>query len=207
MVEPKGVILDLDGTLLDSEGWHKVVEAETLRRFGIETSPAALERYTGLPYAAMIADLNDRHGTNMSTDSFLEAHRPGIVACVRDKMRLFADVAPFLASLEVPAALATNSMAWYCNAVSEKFPVMAKLSARACGGDVERGKPDPALFILAAERLGLSPVDCIAYEDSPAGVASAKSAGCFTVGVIRGCGGGLDRADQVQTSLTFPPIA
>jgi len=49
------------------------------------------------------------------------------------------------------------------------------------GEDVRRGKPDPACFLLGAERLGLTAKDCIAFEDAPAGIASAEAAGARVV--------------------------
>ncbi len=53
-----------------------------------------------------------------------------------------------------------------------------------CGEDVSIGKPHPEPFVLAAENLGLNAMSCVAFEDSPAGVKSAKEAGCFTVAIL-----------------------
>ena len=53
-----------------------------------------------------------------------------------------------------------------------------------CAEDVTYGKPHPAPFILAAKNLGLDPKNCIAFEDSPAGIKSAKDAGCFTIALL-----------------------
>jgi len=53
-----------------------------------------------------------------------------------------------------------------------------------CAEDVSYGKPHPAPFLLAAQNLGLEPNTCVAFEDSPAGVKSAKDAGCFTIAIL-----------------------
>ena len=53
-----------------------------------------------------------------------------------------------------------------------------------CAEDVTYGKPHPAPFILAAKNLGLDPKNCIAFEDYPAGIKSAKDAGCFTIALL-----------------------
>ena len=50
--------------------------------------------------------------------------------------------------------------------------------------DVERGKPDPAIFLRAAEALGCAPASCMAIEDSPNGIDAAQKAGMFTVAVL-----------------------
>ncbi|WP_028864044.1 HAD-IA family hydrolase [Psychromonas aquimarina] len=53
-----------------------------------------------------------------------------------------------------------------------------------CAEDVAYGKPHPEPFVLAAQKLGLEAQNCIAFEDSPAGVKSAKDAGCFTIALL-----------------------
>ena len=53
-----------------------------------------------------------------------------------------------------------------------------------CAEDVKYGKPHPSPFLLAAQNLGLEPNSCVAFEDSPAGVKSAKAAGCFTIAIL-----------------------
>jgi len=55
------------------------------------------------------------------------------------------------------------------------------VAARVTGRDVTRGKPDPQVFLLAAERLGKSPVDCVVIEDAPAGIAAANAAGMLSI--------------------------
>lgn len=76
--------------------------------------------------------------------------------------------------------------------------------ADLCGRDVTRGKPDPALFLLAAAELGVAPADCLVGEDAPAGIQAARAAGMRAIGVARR--GDADslravRADLVVTSL------
>ena len=71
------------------------------------------------------------------------------------------------------------------------------------GDDVTLGKPNPDIYLLAAERLGLPPLECIAIEDSPVGIAAAVSAGIHTVAVRTESTKGLDisQAHQVLDSL------
>jgi beta-phosphoglucomutase-like phosphatase (HAD superfamily) len=52
------------------------------------------------------------------------------------------------------------------------------------GDDVERKKPDPQIFLLAAQRLGLSPAECLVVEDAPNGVRAARAAGCRCLGIL-----------------------
>lgn len=68
--------------------------------------------------------------------------------------------------------------------------------------DVERGKPHPEPFLLAAERLGVDPADCLVCEDAPSGITAAKAAGCAVVAVTTTASAGeLAAADLVVESL------
>jgi beta-phosphoglucomutase len=66
--------------------------------------------------------------------------------------------------------------------VVEKLAAQRLFDAIVTGRDVVRGKPDPQVFLLAAERLGISPARCAVIEDAPAGVAAANAAGMASVG-------------------------
>ena len=58
-------------------------------------------------------------------------------------------------------------------------------AANVCGRDLPRGKPDPAIFLLAATELGLSPADCLVVEDASAGIEAGRAAGMTTLGIAR----------------------
>jgi len=83
----------------------------------------------------------------------------------------------------------------------EKLGRRGKFQAAISGSDVQRGKPDPQIFQLAAERLGLAPARCLVIEDAPAGVAAAKAAGCRCLGLAGGPPRDLSAADLVVHSL------
>jgi beta-phosphoglucomutase-like phosphatase (HAD superfamily) len=57
--------------------------------------------------------------------------------------------------------------------------------ANVCGRDVPRGKPDPAIFLLAADELGEAPADCVVVEDAPSGIQAARAGGMLGLGVAR----------------------
>lgn len=59
-----------------------------------------------------------------------------------------------------------------------------RFDATVTGRDVTRGKPDPQVFLIAAERLGIGPARCVVIEDAPAGVAAARAAGMASVGLV-----------------------
>jgi beta-phosphoglucomutase len=74
--------------------------------------------------------------------------------------------------------------------------------AVVCGNDVTRSKPDPEIYLLAAQRLQLSPAACVAIEDAPAGVESAKRAGMRCIAVTNSVTREqLRQADLIVASL------
>jgi beta-phosphoglucomutase-like phosphatase (HAD superfamily) len=76
------------------------------------------------------------------------------------------------------------------------------------GDEVEHGKPAPDMFLVAAERLGAEPADCVVIEDSPPGVAAGVAAGMVTLAVCRvpGSENALAAADRVLTTLSADAI-
>jgi beta-phosphoglucomutase-like phosphatase (HAD superfamily) len=83
-------------------------------------------------------------------------------------------------------------------------PLLSVFDADLSGTDVARGKPDPALFLLAAKALDVPPAQCVVLEDAPAGIAAARAGGMASVGIARLADEALlqaAQADLVVTSL------
>jgi HAD superfamily hydrolase (TIGR01509 family) len=92
----------------------------------------------------------------------------------------------FLKSLEqynVKVALATSSRKEKMQMVLEQLNFLQYFDAVVTGNEVTHGKPAPDIFLLAAERLGLRPEDCMVIEDGPIGVSAAKSANMKCVAI------------------------
>ena len=79
-----------------------------------------------------------------------------------------------------------------CDRGQSLFEVFA---ANVCGRDLPRGKPDPAIFLLAATELGLAPAECLVVEDAPAGIEAARAGGMTALGIAR-----LDDADDLRAA-------
>jgi len=195
-------LFDLDGTLIDSEAAHKAAEVVTLRTFGLETNVAELFRYTGVPYRTMLAALEQQSGIPLPIDEFFERHKPNLLAKIGTEITLFPDVDDCLVRLHgQPLAIATSSPGWYVSAVLESFPELAVFQHIVCADDVTNGKPDPEAFQTAAAALRTDAAGCIAIEDSANGVASAKAAGCYTIGIQRDERIDLSQADELIATL------
>lgn len=96
---------------------------------------------------------------------------PGAVAVVRGLAKA------------MPIAVASSSRTAWVHACLRQMDLLDAFATVVTGSDVERGKPAPDIYLLAAERLGVAPEECLAIEDAPAGISAAKAAGmrCWAV--------------------------
>jgi beta-phosphoglucomutase-like phosphatase (HAD superfamily) len=84
----------------------------------------------------------------------------------------------------VPIAVCSSSILPWVDACLEKIGILDAFDAIVTGTDVEHGKPAPDIYLLAAERLGVEPGQCLAIEDAPAGIESAQNAGMTVWAVL-----------------------
>ena len=173
-------LFDMDGTLLDSSAvvyrvwgaWaarngvdeaellanvHGVRAEDTIRRFA--GAAVDVPRETQWILDAEVADVVGVVAIEGSND-FIERLEAGSWAVVTSAPRALAEVRMRAVSLPIPAVM-------------------------ICAEDVERGKPDPQGFLLAARRLGVRIEECLVFEDSHAGVAAASAAGA-SVAIVGG---------------------
>ncbi|MDR2068408.1 MAG: HAD family phosphatase [Spirochaetaceae bacterium] len=182
---PGGVIFDLDGLLLDTERPMIRAWLRAARSHGWPVEEAVALKTVGLDEASTRAVVTAALGPDFPYDQFRkklvaliirEAEAQGIAR--RPGLTVLLD---HLAGLGIPLAVATSSKRetarWKMRlgGILERFPVLA------CGDEVDRGKPAPDIFLLAAERLGKSPAECVGFEDSPAGLLSLRNAGIRSV--------------------------
>lgn len=181
------ILFDLDGTLIDSEPWHRKAEIETYAEFGFVPTDEELLESVGIPMSATIERLAERHRLAMTPDAFRERHQPRLSQHVANDLEMFPDVEGAMRQLEGRVlGLVTSSESWYVEAVLSRFgSVLSEFRVVVTSDNVTKGKPDPAPFLIAAERLGVTPDQCLAVEDSPNGLTSAMAAGCEVVRIRR----------------------
>ncbi|MEK7211329.1 MAG: HAD-IA family hydrolase, partial [Patescibacteria group bacterium] len=116
---------------------------------------------------------------------FQERHEV-ICKLFKEKIRLMPGAAELLSRLKagnIQMALASSSTLSLVQIAVEQLGLGQYLQAIITGDMVEKGKPDPEMFLLAAEKLGVLPASCIVFEDAPSGVAAAHAAGMKAVAV------------------------
>jgi HAD superfamily hydrolase (TIGR01509 family) len=180
-------IFDMDGLLIDSERPIMAAWIEAARTLDIELSHSQYLQVVGLAMTESEHILASLLG---GADAYNHA-----AAHVRQRLQLErSDGAPlfpikpgaaeFLSALRergTRCAVASSSTSGQIQACLGSLGVLHHFSAFAGGDEVARAKPDPALYLLAAERLGVDPAECIAFEDSENGAKAALAAGMRVV--------------------------
>jgi beta-phosphoglucomutase len=213
-------IFDVDGVLLASP--HERAWREALVGF------ADPERFTTAVYQAEAAGKPRLAGAQAILAALGETEVDALAYAARKQSRLVALVdggfcTAFPDALRLVAGAAARGWPMAVASSSKNANRMMSLikmdggaylldlfSVNVCGRDLPRGKPDPAIFLLAAEGLGMSPRHCVVFEDSPAGIEAAHAGHMMSVGVARlGDQAGLKAAGAglVVTSLDDPALA
>jgi HAD superfamily hydrolase (TIGR01509 family) len=187
------VVFDLDGVIVDSEPARERFTVDYLTGHGVAVDP---DLFTGLigrrvrEMADALAPLVGR--TLEQTLADLDAGYWRIATERVDPMPRLHRAVERLAGAGLPLAVATSGTRAYVEHVLDRLGVRAAFAAVVSGQDVTRGKPDPEVYLLAAERLGADPAACVAIEDAPHGVAAARAAGMRVVTVPHPLVAGLD---------------
>lgn len=177
----KAVLFDLDGTLVDTE----TISAQAWRQSGetmqLDISEELILSFVGKTAAAVIDMLSEHlhiHPAQASKLFDLHQRIKGELMETDLQAKPFAGKA--LAALKdrgFKLGLASSSYRPVVERELEPFDLLPYFDCVTCGNEVTHSKPDPEIFLLAAERLGMRPADCAVVEDSPNGVRSGHAAG------------------------------
>jgi beta-phosphoglucomutase len=177
-----GVLFDMDGVLVDSYGPHLASWRALAEREGLPFDRAALTRLFGRTSHEMIGELwPERAGESDALSRRKEAIYRELVASRFPAMPGARELAAALHAAGFALALASSGPRENVELALDRLQLRGLFSASVSGRDVERGKPDPQVFELAAGRLGLPAARCVVVEDAPVGVEAAHAAGMAAV--------------------------
>jgi beta-phosphoglucomutase len=205
----KAVLWDLDGTLVDSEEFHWQSWRDTMRVEGVE-----------LTYEQFLASFGQRNDRILPAWLGAEVD-PGLVQRIGDdKEAGYRRLAETHGLTPLPGArewLSTLRASGWKQAIASSAPRMnVEMMLRVAGiegcfdaivsaDDVTIGKPDPQVFLKAAEKVGVPPARCIVVEDAAAGIEGARRAGMRSIGVTKNAR--LDADMFVQSLRDLPADA
>ncbi len=181
------ILIDLDGTLVDSEPLHFEAHRRFLPRVGIRVTEADLHGNIGRGDAVFYRDLMAAQGVQGDADAWVRQKTEVLIGIYRDQGLALGkggrELVAWLRQTGLGRAIVTSSARNLATAAVTAAGVAADFPARICREDVVHHKPDPAGYLLAAARLGVPAERCLAVEDSEAGVASAHAAGCRVLAI------------------------
>ena len=205
----KAVLWDLDGTIVDSDPYHKLAWRDTFNRHGVD--------FTEEKYRFTLGRRNNEiirryFGTDLSgreVDAIAEQKEESFRNYIKDNIKPFPrviEIISAMAAADFKLAIVSSATIENIRLVTEVLEIDKVFDIFITGKDVSRGKPSPQGFLTAAQRLGVMPGNCIVIEDAAAGVSAAKTGGMYCVAVtntssrkdLAAADVVVDRIDQVS---------
>lgn len=208
----RGVALDMDGLLFDTERLYWEVGDTILRRRGFRFSVELQQRMMGRVGTNAMRQMVEFHSLDASPEELLTESEELYGGMLAEGLRPMPGLASWVDRLRRsarPFGLATSSRRKFVDVILQTVDWGDDLSFVLTGDDVTRGKPDPQMYLMAAERMGIHPASMLVLEDSGNGCAAAVAAGAITVAVPSEHTRGQDfsGAAMVAGSLEDPALA
>lgn len=185
----KAFIFDLDGVIVDTARYHYFAWKKLANSVGVDFSEEQNEQLKGVSRVRSLEKILEWGGIELSEDKFMElmAKKNNDYLDYVNKMdesEILPDVPKVLNHLrssESPIALGSASK--NARTILQKVNLFNKFDAIVDGTNVTKAKPDPEVFLNAANLLQTNPKDCVVFEDSVAGVQAANIAGMTSIGI------------------------
>lgn len=171
----------MDGLMVDTEPLYQSAWQQTAAEAGFELDDDLYARFVGRPTRACEAILKDEFGPSFPLARFRERwpelwrHQVQHVG-IQLKPGLI-ELLDFVDSERLPAAVATSSEKEYADITLRNAGVLNRFKVVITGDRVDRGKPEPDIYLEAARQLRIPPSECVALEDSEAGIQAVERAG------------------------------
>jgi len=184
----RAVIFDMDGVLCDSEPF--ICEAARImfrKRHGVAAKPADFIPFVGAGEDRYLGGVAELHGVRLNLASDKAFVYSTYLEIIRGRLRPLPGAKEFVAAcgargLSMAVATSADRVKLEGNLREIGIPE-ALFGACVTGDDIERKKPFPDIFLLAAQRLGIAPAECLVVEDAPNGIRAAKTAGAPALGL------------------------
>lgn len=211
MSNVKGCIFDLDGVIVDTAKYHFLAWKRLAGELGFEFTETDNERLKGVSRMQSLDILLEVGGLQLDSetkDQLADKKNRWYVELISamDESEILPGVAEFLKELKANGiGIALGSASKNAPLILKNIGMMDAFDAIIDGTKTSNAKPDPEVFLLAAKELGLSPADCVVFEDAEAGIEAARRAGMHCVGI--GSPAYLGQADFVISGLNEMSVA
>jgi HAD superfamily hydrolase (TIGR01509 family) len=178
------VLLDMDGTLLDTEPSYVSALTAVLDAFGYPDATATCHALIGIPGSECEALLRARYGESFPFADIIAAFAVRSDEIFEAGLKLKPGTIELLDALQAagcPFAIVTSTSRPTAERHLTLGGIRARFDTLVTCDDVARGKPSPDIYLLAAAKLGVRPQACVAIEDSNPGIAAAHAAGAIPI--------------------------
>ncbi len=181
----KGIIFDLDGTLVNSEPLHMEAWLQVLAGQGLDFDEHWFEQWIGKSDRHLAESVVREHTLEVAVAMLQQIKGQTYHEIASQRAAFFPKVEAYILELrkKMKLGIATNSSRQDTKAVFSRLPLPEYIPAIITADDVEQLKPAPDMYLKAAALIGLDVREGVAIEDSPAGAQAAKSAGLYTLAV------------------------
>ena len=197
-----GVLFDMDGVVLDTEKLYARFWAEAAHALGYPMTYEQALSMRSLNSAAGQAKLESYFGPDVSRAEMRKKRVELMDAYVAqfgvEAKPGIHELLDYLKGQGIRTAIATSSPMERAKSYLDSLGLTAKFDCICSGHDVAQGKPAPDIYLKAAASIGVPPENCLAIEDAPAGIESARRAGCWPVLVPD-----LDGSDEEMRKILY----
>ncbi len=185
----KPCIFDLDGVIVDTAKYHYLAWRKLANELGFEFTEAQNELFKGVSRKRcleILLDIGKLEATQEQFDRWMVEKNEDYLSYIEDMdaSEILPDVLKvldFLKDKKVPLALGSASK--NAKPILEKVKLLPYFDVIVDGTDVAKAKPDPEVFLIAAQKMDARPENCIVFEDAVAGIEAANNAGMTSIGI------------------------
>lgn len=179
----RALIFDMDGLMVDSERLYLEVERDMARRFHKEFSLATWEKMMGLKPTEGIRVFVEALRLPLSPEKALAMRDTEMRKKYRDEVEPMPGLFHILGAFDgrLKLAVGTGAQREFLEIVVDRLGIRNRFSVLQSSDEIEKGKPDPGIYLACCRKLGFEPRECAVLEDCENGALAAARAGCYTI--------------------------
>jgi beta-phosphoglucomutase len=184
--ELKTILFDFDGVVIDSEPLHAKAKKIILDRYNIKYPPSIFDDFKGKTDKVFFDFVSQKLSDQSQTSVLLEDSKKKVLEEIINELELIHGFLPFLSRVKerkIQTALVSSTSLYSLALVDSLYHISCMFDLVITEVDTDLHKPHPDPYLKALEKLPAETSTSIVIEDSPNGVISAKSAGCFVYGI------------------------
>jgi HAD superfamily hydrolase (TIGR01509 family) len=174
------LIFDLDGVLADSEPWWNEIDKKLLGEYGVTYRGEYHRNVLGVSYRLAVEFYKEAFGLPAPTEELMRRRGEIAAEFFASRIGLFPSTRAVLEELRqmnLRLAVATSSVGASARPFLDRHELTSFFDVIVTGEEIERGKPQPDIYLRAAEKLGVTADACLVIEDALSGIAAGKAAG------------------------------